>query len=273
MSKELYSILVNTTDSFEDCWFPFFTLFKNYWSDYKGRIYLNTETKEYSHTGLDIIPIKNNQKSWSDCLIFALQQIKEEYVLYLQDDYFIKDLVKNKLVDKYLILMIENNIDCLHLTDQHGPGPFHTCGISDLLEVDKKAKYRISCQAGLWKKSALLEYLLKGESGWNFEIYGTMRSRYINHFFCTIDRNIIKLDKYEIIPYIFTGIIYGKWKPEVVHLFEKNQISVDFSQRGFFAENIKTPIKKRIKNKLKNLPILLNTIWFISKKMIIGVTK
>ena len=53
-----YSVLVNTCDKFEDCWNPFFKLFCMYWQDYKGKIYLNTEYKDYSFPGLDIISVK-----------------------------------------------------------------------------------------------------------------------------------------------------------------------------------------------------------------------
>ena len=53
-----YSVLVNTCDKFEDCWNPFFQLFCMYWQDYKGKIYLNTEYKDYSFPDLDIIPVK-----------------------------------------------------------------------------------------------------------------------------------------------------------------------------------------------------------------------
>jgi hypothetical protein len=53
-----YSILVNTCDKFEDCWDPFFKLFKFYWPDYTGTIYLNTEYKDYSFEGLTIVSLK-----------------------------------------------------------------------------------------------------------------------------------------------------------------------------------------------------------------------
>ena len=102
-----FSILINTTDNFKDCWFPFFTLFKKYWPDYSGNIYLNTETKVYAHEGLNIISIQNNiytpdnSITWSECLIKALQVIDDEIILYMQEDYILKSFVKSDLIEKF----------------------------------------------------------------------------------------------------------------------------------------------------------------------------
>lgn len=94
-----YSILVNTCDNFEDCWNPFFTLFKKYWSDYAGTIFLNTEYKTYEYSGLTIVPIqgclknkypRTKRPTWSQCLKWALESINTDIILYLQEDYFIK---------------------------------------------------------------------------------------------------------------------------------------------------------------------------------------
>ena len=47
-----FSVFVNSTDSFEDCWFPFFSLFKTFWPEFGGKIYLNTEAKQFCYPGL-----------------------------------------------------------------------------------------------------------------------------------------------------------------------------------------------------------------------------
>ena len=122
-----YSVLVNTCDKFEDCWNPFFKLFCMYWKDYKGKIYLNTEYKDYSFPGLDIIPVKGcvgkkingSFATWSQCLKWALDSIPEDIILYLQEDYFLKSQVQTSMIDDAVNLMLENkDIKCIHLTDQ-----------------------------------------------------------------------------------------------------------------------------------------------------------
>ncbi|MFM9834618.1 MAG: hypothetical protein ACKVOA_00770, partial [Methylophilaceae bacterium] len=74
------TIFVNTSDSFEDCWHPFFSLFARYWPNCPYPIVLNTETKDYSFKGLNIVCAKvaigeNRRLTWSECLERALDYI------------------------------------------------------------------------------------------------------------------------------------------------------------------------------------------------------
>jgi len=260
-----YSILVNTTDSFEDCWIPFFTLFKKYWADYTDKIYLNTETKVFSFPGLNIISVQNNKLTptenitWSQCLIKALESIEDNIVLYMQEDYFIKSNVKNKIIEEFVSMMNEKNIDCIHLTDQNTSGPFLPSTHTDLWLINKKAPYRVSCQAALWKRSVLLQYIRAYENPWQFEKYGTKRSQILDHKFYAVNRDKYILNKNEIIPYVFTGIIRGRWFEEVIELFEKNLITINFEKRGFVSNAIPKSLSFRVKRKIKAIPTELRS--------------
>lgn len=255
-----FSILVNTTDSFEECWVPFFTLFKEYWPAYSGKIYLNTETKSFTFPGLNIISIKNNRRTpdkritWSECLKRALNSIDSEIILYMQEDYFLKDAVKDQLVEKYAEMMRSNpDIHCIHLTDQGVPAE-RASDLEGLWSVPIKHQHRLSCQAALWRKNILMQYLRSYESAWNFEWWGSKRAAILKHNFYTVDKNRVKLNQFEIIPYIFTGIIGGRWFKEVIPLFASKQLNIDFSQRGFYEEKTKT-LLSRIKSKIIRLPV------------------
>lgn len=260
--KNPYSILINTCDNFEDCWDPFFKLWSKYWNDCQGNIYLNTEYKDYKYTGLNIIPTQvckknnfplNKRATWSQCLKWALEQIDTDIVLYMQEDYFLKEKVKNELVEEYVQLMNENeNIKCIHLTDQavlaSGKSKF-----SNLNNVEYKQRYRVSCQAALWRKQELQILIREYEDAWQFEEFGSMRSSIIKHDYYVVDNDYVKLNHFEIIPYIFTGIIQGRWYEETVPLFEKHNIHVDFSKRGFFKDAVAKPLIKRIKYRLNKI--------------------
>ncbi len=259
-----YSILINTTDSFEDCWIPFFTLFKKFWPDYLGKIYLNTETKIFTFPGLNIISLQNNTKTpdirptWSECLIRALSSIDDEVILYMQEDYFLKDSVKNDLVEKYVHMMQENLVmHCIHLTDQAVIPNQKSKQFSGLYTVALKQRYRISCQTALWRKETLKSYLRAHENAWEFEEFGSKRTSIANDDFYVVDKAWVKLNEFEIIPYIFTGIIQGKWYEETVPLFAKHNIQVDYSKRGFVKDAKPKPLSKKIKDKWKKLPVIL----------------
>lgn len=261
-----YSILINTCDKFEDCWNPFFKLWSLYWKDCNGTIYLNTEYKDYSFPGINIIPVKGcvthnipkgQRATWSQCLKWALEAMDTDIVLYMQEDYFFKDKVKNDIVEQYVKLMEAHpDIKCIHLTDQAVIAD-QASSYDHLNIVNTYQRYRVSCQAALWKKQELLDILRGYESAWEFEEFGSQRSGIMNHTYLCVDRTYVQLDKFEIIPYIFTGIVQGCWYDPVVELFKKHQIDVDYTIRGFVSKREKKPLKQRIKYRLNKIPKII----------------
>lgn len=246
-----FSVFVNTTDSFEDCWQPFFFLFKKFWPQYNGRIYLNTELKTFYYSGLNIISIKNGliESKWTDCLIKALSNISDENVLYFQEDYFLHSPVNHEFLYELYKQFVDNDYDCLHLTDQCSNGPFIKKTTNEYIwEIHKNADYRISTQAAFWKRSSLIKIIDSGKTAWEFEHYSNENyNEKIQKVYC-LNREIFTKGKNEIIPYIFTGIIKGKWNKQVFQVFKENGIAVNFKERKFYQERrILSLIKKLIK--------------------------
>ena len=151
------------------------------------------------------------------------------------------------------LMKSNTDIHCLHLTDQAVKASEKSKIYDDLFVVDLKQRYRISCQAALWRKDVLLSYLKSYESAWDFEEFGSKRAAIAKHNFYAIDDKKVKLNKYEIIPYVFTGIIQGRWYEEVIPLFEENNITVDFSKRGFVNDRPKRKLKEKIKKRIKEI--------------------
>jgi hypothetical protein len=271
--KSNYSILVNTCDKFEDCWEPFFKLFSIYWKDCNAQIFLNTEYKNYSYENLKIHSLKVCEQNkdahkitWSECLIRALNTIDSDVVLYLQEDYFLKSEVNNACVEKYVQLMTENkDIDCIHLTDQAVIASSTSDKYQGLYNVELKQRYKISCQAALWRKDTLLSYLRSYENAWQFEEFASKRSALSNHNFFVVDKKVVIKDKFEIIPYIFTGIVQGRWFEDVVPLFKKHKINVDFQKRGFLKEAPKRKLKVKLKHFVNKIPITLKSEFELFK--------
>lgn len=260
-----YSILINTCDKFEDCWDPFFKLLSIYWPDCTGHLYLNTEYKSYTYPELQIVAtrgcqdktIKGERATWSQCLRWALDKIDTDIVLYMQEDYFLKDYVKNELVEEYVSLMSQDDtIKCIHLTDQavqaEGPSKYEHLDL-----VKCKQRYRVSCQAALWRKEELYALIRDYESAWEFEEFGSKRSAVLGHTYLCVSRKIVKLNTFEIIPYIFTGIIQGRWFEQTVPLFEKHTIQIDWEKRGFVSEAPRKSLIKRIQYRLNKIPKII----------------
>lgn len=263
-----YSILVNTCDRFEDCWDAFFKLFSIYWPMYEGRIYLNTEYKSYTYPNLDIVAIKGcrakqdaHSITWSECLKRALDAVETDIVLYLQEDYFFNELVKSDIVESFASLMKENeDIHCIHLTDQAVKAEKKSLKYWNLYEVGLKQRYRISCQAALWKKEVLMSYIKSYENAWQFEEFGSKRAALLRHNFFVVDNKWVQKGNFEIIPYVFTGIIHGKWFEEVVPLFKKHDIKMDYEIRGFVGDEPKSKLKSKINRFILRLPVMIKSL-------------
>ncbi len=235
-----YVILVNSTDSFEDSWYPFFKLLAKFWPHCQQNIILNAETKDFSYPGLDITCTKvsaqdpDRKLPWGESLIQCLDRIDTEILLYLQEDYFLNAPVDVAQINEFVNLIAKENVSHVSLVDFSSGGPWRPTKNPLLWEVDQKAAYRLSLQAGLWRKDRLRFYLRKHESPWHFELWGSKRAHRIKDTFLCVNREIFNEKNRRIISYVPTGIVKGKWNREAVYsLFLENGIQVDFSNRGF----------------------------------------
>lgn len=250
-----YSILINTCDKFEDCWDPFFKLWSLYWPDCKGKVYLNTEYKDYSYSGVNITAVKGCEgkrikgkfATWSQCLRWALERIDTDIVLYMQEDYFLNGPVDNATLEHYVKwLERHKDVSCIHLTPYGIPADT-SYGEEHLFYGQKSFFSYLSCQAALWHRKDLLALIRDGETAWNFEWWGSRRAQYGGFAFLTFPKEW--LQKKQIMPYLCTGVIGGRWFPPVVELFKKHNISIDFSKRGFYNSKETKTINQRIKTK------------------------
>jgi hypothetical protein len=233
-----FSVLVNSSDGFEDCWEPFFLLYQKFWPQVDAPIFLNTERKTWNYPGLDIHCTTVQGKSsetltWSECLLAALDQISSPLVLYFQEDYFLQQPVLHDRVEAAVKHMMENpDVKHIGLTQHGSAGPFCDYEFSGYQTIDQKAKYRISTQAGLWRVDTLKSYLVACENGWMFEIYGTWRAHRRKECFLTAKFDVSHGGP--IVHYLHTGIIKGQWLSQIQNVFTENSIFLDYNKRGFY---------------------------------------
>ena len=89
-----YSIVVMSCDKYECCWYPFFKCLDKYFPNHP-KTYLITEgkTSKYSETIA-------TTGSWTKRLKDALEQIKEDYILLMLEDFFIRKPVDEERINK-----------------------------------------------------------------------------------------------------------------------------------------------------------------------------
>jgi hypothetical protein len=236
-----YCLVVSSCDAYADCWLPFFTLLAKYWHPLDRAVYLNTETRAFASPHIDICcprvgVASSRDLAWSDRLLRCLDHIPYEIVLYLQEDYFIKDLVDVAMIDECVDLMAREEIGHISLAQYRRPA--RRSQYRFLSEIDRRAEYRVSTQAGLWNVSALRSCLRRHETVWEFEWYGTRRARRNREAFFCVNKEYEAVHGKKVMPYDPTGVVNGRWVREVVEdLFTTHDIAVDFAPRGFTDES------------------------------------
>lgn len=233
-----YTVLVNSSDGFADCWGPFFALFARYWPSAPTPVLLNTERTNWHSATVDvrctrIAANEHARLSWGECLLRALERVETPLVLYLQEDYFLEAPVRADRIERIAAMVIANpQISHVGLTTFGSGGPFQPSEFDGLVRVSDRAPYRVNTQAGLWRVDALRSYVRADENGWMFEILGTRRSWKRHDLFLTVDPGDRSVEQ-AVVRYTHTGIIKGRWHPAMPALFQAHAIEMDFSRRGF----------------------------------------
>lgn len=261
-----YEVVVNSTDTFEDCWDPFFTLFARYWPTWDGRVLLNTEHKSYAHPGVDVHPVRNGgrdrdgvQIPWAQCLLRCLDQVRTPYLLYLQEDYFLEAPVLDGKLDELVALMDARGLGCVRVLETANAGPWRPTDHPLLWRVDPSSTYLLSMTAGLWRTDFLRSCIRRHENPWQFELLGTRRLRRRGVAIHCVNRDLHGPDSAQpILCYQPTGIKQGRWIAEiVVGLFAREGIEMDFARRGFHEEGLpagsRGPLLKRAIGRVRSL--------------------
>ncbi len=252
------TILVNSSDGFEDCWPIFFDFLERYWPRVKFPILLNTETKDWAHPRLPVrctrVALGENRRlSWSECLIRALDQVKTPTLLYMQEDYFIDHAVRTDAIERSIDLMLaQPSIGHIGLTKQGSVGPYDPSPYSGFGIIRQRARYRLSTQAGLWRPATLRSYLNSSENGWMFEILGTRRAQRRPDLFLQAD--VAPEQGGPAIDYIHTGIIKGQWHPAMPDLFQRHNMTIDTNRRGLYVQPDPVRRKMEVVRKLASDP-------------------
>jgi len=229
------SVVVLTCDSYSDLWEPFFILKNRYWDDCPYETYLITETKKckYSKT------INVDEKIWTKKVREGLNKIKSDYVIILLEDFFIRDKVDNERI-QYCMNQFDKNTAMFNFEKSYDENDIES-EIEGFKIKTEKSLYKCSCQAAIWDRKKLIELLAKDWDPWTWETSEPIKKYkfYINSAEVIFD--------YGYENHEWFGLCKGKWiKKDVVPLFKKENIKIDFKKRGFYKKDsfIKKVLKK-----------------------------
>lgn len=241
-----YPVFISSSDSYSDLWPIFFDMFRKYWPEFSGTIYLNTEEKVFTYPGLNIICTKVGKSGkFGQTFRAGLDSFESERIMLIMIDYLFKARVNNCKIDEYYNYFLDNNYDSLCLIYQEYPNKL----LSDhheLCRVLSPAPHLMfSYQIAFWKKSALHQMMLPHENPWTSEWYGTLRAEKIGLRLASVSDK-----KYNTVLYDMAGCLHkGKWLDDAISHLDKIQYVVDYKKRGLYLDTSGTH-KTRLKVKL-----------------------
>lgn len=262
MNKEI-TILVNSCDSYEDLWEPFFKLFKIYWPQCNYRIILNTESKSYSIDGLNVETFSfyepYEKVPYGKRILRHLKEIDSKYVLILIDDFFFNDFVDEKEILKCK-QWLDNDTDIAAF--------FFACfNDKNNIKSDKYpgyekrpcvGNYKISFQAALWRTTDFVESWKEHENPWSWEKYSTFRSFFSEKKYYSRVKEYPNPIDYGAKYGDAWNVVAGLWVVDSVDpIFKKNNIIIDYNKRGILKCKINELPRD---HRRKNLNDLINEI-------------
>jgi len=236
------TILVNSCDKYESVWEPFFRLLSKQWPECKNyKIILNSETKTFNCDFLNVRTICSGTKfTWSERLKNVLKQIDTDYILYFLEDFFLREKVNNDTLLE-AVEYIKKHSDVGYIGLKYNPKH----DFKDISKVDFSAHFldkdniittnRVNHQTALWRKDWLFALLKNHETPWEFELYGSVRSRRYSEKVLMLNcvNNVCPaIFVYDVNPDIGYAIFGGKWMPKNIELFKKHNIDVNFDCLG-----------------------------------------
>jgi hypothetical protein len=91
--------------------------------------------------------------------------------------------------------------------------------------VSKGTIYRTSTILSVWKKNIILALLKPGETAWDFEIHGTVRSDEYDSFYSTYKEHFP----------IVNSVIKAKWHPRAIKKLRSLGEDVDLGRRKIMS--------------------------------------
>jgi len=212
------SVVVMTCDSYEDTWGAFFQLKDKYWSNCPYETYIVTEEKACNYA----VSLKKTG-AWTKRLREALEDIKTKYIIFMLDDFFIRQEVDQKGIE-YAERQFQDDIATLSFMNVISHNKDYcddTDEINGYIRRKNNMRYLANCQPSIWDRKKMIEILQKDQDPWQWELT-PINSKY--RFYVIKDKRLIDNGYYD---YKSFGINKGQWTKEAIEFLKSEGIEID----------------------------------------------
>jgi hypothetical protein len=190
MQKSI-AVVVHACDRYRLLFQGFEYFFKKYWPQHTVvcNYYFLTEELDYNS---DVFTnIKTGKGEWTERLRVALQCIEEPYIIYMQEDMWLSEMLCADTINSLVQFALENELQLMKLNSSEVYKTIATDIVIDGLRVgvlDNNASgYLMSHQLAIWNKEFLLSQLQYKEHPWRNERKGTKRLKKLNPVIYHVD--------------------------------------------------------------------------------------
>ncbi|MCJ8208290.1 hypothetical protein MUY27_01130 [Mucilaginibacter sp. RS28] len=179
-----FALLVHACDRYSFLYPGFAYFFDRYWDkSIPCNYYFATEELQADIPGFE--NIRSGKGEWSDRLALLLrEQIKERYVIYMQEDMWLSATVNAAFFEQLLLLIQQHNWKQVKLTSAEvyktRPTDWQVEGFTISRLDNEQSDYLMSHQMTIWDREFLLQQLPKNEHPWRNERKGTKRLKRLN---------------------------------------------------------------------------------------------
>lgn len=211
-------------DGYIDLWRDFIGLIKKNWSSCPYKIYIidgELDLMEEDTKGLDITVIHAGKEAeYSRKVQVALENIEEQYLLLLLEDFYFVSEVNNLKVDSILNIIEDNNIDyyTMPMPEFIGTKEKEQYKNYSFRKISVNREYIFSCQPSIWNRE-LLKLCIGNENynAWIFEgIYAKSECVRTEEF---LENKVVDYGNPLCLRH---GAIQGKMIPTTLKLIEKS---------------------------------------------------
>lgn len=252
---ERVAVLMPSCDRYGSLWPISLEALERYWPDRPDAIYLAANHRVYERKGVRQLLI-GDDVSWSDNLLQALQQMREDYVFLALDDLVMLPGTDATLLNDALSRAVQQGWDYLRVNPLPPPRAVGADGIGRSAPGEA---YRSATVWSLWKRSVLQKVLRPGESAWAFEKTGSARTDEFEQWWASAVRRVAYVN-------VVTG---GRADPRVLR--ELADLGFDFSKLEFLPMS---PAEvRRLRLRLLRSKLLKLVPWSLRRAVLQALAK
>jgi len=170
-----FAILVTSCDKYSDLWEGFFSQLEKNLSVPVKKYLLSNHKKYDGQYANDVQTICiGDDISWSDGLNKALENIPEEKIFVIVEDFFISKVIDVHFMEDVIHFSETENTQLIHFASL--PGSIES-QFPNFLKCNNGMPYLISV-CGIWDRKYMKSLLLSRENAWQFEVYGSYRAQF-----------------------------------------------------------------------------------------------